>query len=88
MTFILSPISSSSEIWSVNHTSIYENSELSVSGNIKFLGEISTNWLKDLLGININKSFESCWWSLFTILPSTNTTSVISKWGTFLPFSS
>ena len=50
--FILSSISSSLKFWSVNHTSIYENSELKVFGNIKFLGERSNNWPNDLLGTN------------------------------------
>ena len=36
---------------------MYENSELNVFKHIKFLGEISSNWPKDLLGINL----ESCW---------------------------
>ena len=35
--FILSSISSGLAIWSVNHTSIYENSESNVFENIKFL---------------------------------------------------
>ena len=38
--FILSSISSCLEFRSVNHTSIYENSELKVFKNIKFLGEL------------------------------------------------
>ena len=38
--FILSSISSYLEFWSVNRTSIYENSELNVFRNMKFLGEI------------------------------------------------
>ena len=42
--FILSSISSSLEIWSVNHTSICENSELKVFKNIKCIGDISKNW--------------------------------------------
>ena len=42
--FILSSIFSGLEFWSVNHTSIYENFELKVLKNIKFLGEISSNW--------------------------------------------
>ena len=41
--FIFSFISSDSEFRSVNHTSIYENSELVVLENIKFLGEISND---------------------------------------------
>ena len=41
---ILSSISSGLELWSVNHTSMYENSELNVFTNIKFLGKISNNW--------------------------------------------
>ena len=59
--FILSSISSGLEFWSVNHTSIYENSELKVFKNIKFLGEISNNWSNDLLGTNVYKTLESCW---------------------------
>ena len=50
--FILSSVSSGLEFWSVNHTSIYENSELKDFKNIKFFGEISSNWLNDLLGTN------------------------------------
>ena len=47
--FILSSVSSSLEFLLVNHTSIYENFK-----NFKImiiLGEVSNNWLKDLLGI-------------------------------------
>ena len=47
--FILSSVSSSLEFLLVNHTSIYENFK-----NFKimiFLGEVSNNWLKNLLGI-------------------------------------
>ena len=40
--FILSFITSGLESWSVNHASIYENPELKVLKNIKFLGQIST----------------------------------------------
>ena len=49
----------------------------------KCLNEISHNWPNDFLGINLYKTLESCWQSLFTILQRTNTASVISKWGTF-----
>ena len=38
VTFILSHASISLEFWSVNNTSIYENSELKVFKNIQFLG--------------------------------------------------
>ena len=41
--FILSAISSSIKLWSLNHTSIYENSELNVFTNINCLGELSSN---------------------------------------------
>ena len=54
--FILSSISSGLECWSLNHTSIYENSESSV-----YLGEISNNWPNDLLGTNVYKTLEFCW---------------------------
>ena len=57
---ILYSISSSLEFWSGNHTSIYENSELNVFRNIKFLGEISSNWPNNL-GINVYKTLDSCW---------------------------
>ena len=58
---ILSSISSSLQIWSVNHTWIYENSETNVFKNINPLGEISNNWLNGLLGINVIKTLEFCW---------------------------
>ena len=56
--FILSSISRALELWSVNHTSIYENSELNIFKNIKFLVEISNNWRNDILGINVYKTLE------------------------------
>ena len=59
--FILSSISSSLEFWSGNHTSIHENSELSVFKNIKFVGEISNSWPNDLLRVNVYKTLEFCW---------------------------
>ena len=59
--FVLSSISRGLEFWSVNHTSIYENSELKAFKNIKFLGEISNNWRNDLLGTNVYKTLQSCW---------------------------
>ena len=46
--FILSSISSGLEFSSVNHNSIYENSESKVFKNINFLGEISNNLPKDI----------------------------------------
>ena len=57
--FILPSISSGVELWSVNHTSVCENSELKVFKNIKSLGEISNNWTSDLFGTNLCKTFES-----------------------------
>ena len=60
MRFIISSISSVLEFWSVNHTSVYENSELNVFNNIKFFGEILSNWPNNLLGINIFKTLTSC----------------------------
>ena len=41
--FILSAISKELELWSVNHTAMYENSESKNFKNIKFSGEISNN---------------------------------------------
>ena len=37
--FLLSSISSGLEFWSINHTSIYENSDVNNFENIKVLGE-------------------------------------------------
>ena len=62
--FILLSISSGLEFWSVNHTSIYKNSESKVFENVKMLGGISNNWLSELLGTNVYKTLESCWKSL------------------------
>ena len=59
--FILSSISSGLGFWSVNQTSIYENSELNVFKNINFFEEISSNWPNYLLVINVYKILESCW---------------------------
>ena len=81
--FILSYISSGLEFWSVNHTSIYENSELKVFKKFKLLGEIFNNWPNDLWGTNVCKILELCCKSFLTILQCINTTSVISKGGTF-----
>ena len=58
---ILSYISSDLEFWSVNHTSIYENFKLKVFENIKFFGEISSNWSNDLLEANVYTTLKSCW---------------------------
>ena len=60
MIFILSSISSGLEFWSINHTSMYENSWSKVFKNIKFLGRICNNWPNDLLGTNVYKTLESC----------------------------
>ena len=46
---------------SVNHTSIYVNSESNFFKDIKFLGELSNNWQNNLSGTNVYKSLESCW---------------------------
>ena len=59
--FILYPICSGLEVWSVSYISIYENSELNVLKYIKLLGEISNNWPNGLLGTNVYKIFEYCW---------------------------
>ena len=56
----LSSVSSSLEFWSVNHISIYENSELSAFKNLKLLAEIFNNRPNDLLGTNVYKTLESC----------------------------
>ena len=58
--FILSSISSGIEVWSVNDTTIYENSESNAFRNTKFWGEICHNWPHDLLGTNVYKALEFC----------------------------
>ena len=58
--FILSSISNGLEFWSINHTSIYESSELKVFRNIIFFSEILNNWPNDLLGRNVYKTLQSC----------------------------
>ena len=59
--FALSSISSSLELWSINHISIHENSKLKFYKNINFLGEMSNNWRSDILGTTVKKTLESCW---------------------------
>ena len=55
--FILSSISSGLKFWSVNHTSVNENSELRVFKNIKVLGKISSNLPNDSLRTNVYKTW-------------------------------
>ena len=62
------------------------NSELNVFKGIKFVGEISNKLPNGLFGTNVYKTLESCWQSLLTVIQRTNTTSVISRCGTFSPF--
>ena len=57
----MSSISRGLEFWSVNHTSIEENSESNISKNINSLGKISNNWPNGLLGTNVYKTLEFSW---------------------------
>ena len=59
--FILPLISSGLKSWFINHTSVYENSELKVFKNIKFVGSISHFWRSDLLGKNVFNALEPNW---------------------------
>ena len=59
--FILSSIYSNLELWSVNQSSIDEDSEIKVFENIKSLSELSNNWRNDLLRTNVYKTLESSW---------------------------
>ena len=63
--FTSSSISSSVELWFVNHTLIYQNSEVKLFKNIKYFGQISNNLPNDLLETNVYKNLvynlESCW---------------------------
>ena len=58
--FILSSITSGLEFWSVNHTSVYENSELNGFRNINFVSEISNSGLNNLFQTNVYTVFQSC----------------------------
>ena len=59
--FVASSTSSTSEFWSVSHTSIQKNSELNILRNIKFLSKKFNKWPNDLLGTNVYKTLESSW---------------------------
>ena len=84
--FILYSIWSGLKPWSVDQTSIYENSGFKVFENNNFLGEILNNWPNGLLETNLFKTLDFCLWLLLTILHWTKTTSVIFKWRIFSPF--
>ena len=45
----------------MNHNLVYKSSQVNVSKNVKFLGEISSDWPNDLLGTNVYKTLESFW---------------------------
>ena len=51
--FILSSISNGWLFWSVNHTSMYENSELNVFKKIEFVDEIFNKLPNVLFGTNV-----------------------------------
>ena len=53
--YVSSSISIGSGFWSVNHTSIHENSESKDFRSMNFLCEISNNWPNDLLRTNVNR---------------------------------
>ena len=59
--FIISSISGGWLVWSVNHTSKYENFELNDFNGIKCVGAISSKLRNGLLGTNLYKTVESCW---------------------------
>ena len=59
--FIWSSISRGLEFWSVNHTSLYENSESKIFKDINFLVKICNNWPNNLLGTNVYKTLEFYW---------------------------
>ena len=59
--FILSSISNGWLFWSVNHSSVCEDSELNIFKKIENLGEVSNRIPNCLLGTNVYKPLESCW---------------------------
>ena len=80
---VSSSTSSISQFWSINHTSIWQNSEWNFLEKYIFLDKISKDWPKDLLAINLYKTLESRLQSFLKILQWTNVTLVISEWSTF-----
>ena len=78
----MSSISNGWLFWAVNHASMVWNSELNVFKKIWFAGEFSNRIPNGLFGTNVYKTHIS----LLTILQWTNTTSVISRCGTFSQF--
>ena len=50
--FILPSTSRDLKFWLVNHTLIYENSELKLFRNITFFNKILNNWPNDLVETN------------------------------------
>ena len=54
--FILFSVYGGLEFWSINHTSIYQNSESKFFKNIKDLDEIFNKGPNDLLGKNVHKT--------------------------------
>ena len=57
--YILSSVSTGRLFWSVNHTSLFENSELNVFEKIEFVGEISNKLPNGLLGTNAYEILKS-----------------------------
>ena len=58
--FILCSISSGLLFWSVNYTSLCENSKLYVFKNVEFVGGISNESPNDLFRMKLCKPLESC----------------------------
>ena len=83
---ILSSIFNGWLFWSINHILISLNSDQNVFKKIWFVGKICNKLPNGLFGTNMYKALDSCWLSLLTTSQWTNSTSVISRCGTFSPF--
>ena len=63
--FVLSSTFSGWLFWSVNHTAIYENSELHIFKNMKFVGKDSKSgqmiYLKQMYTKLLNSVDNHCW---------------------------
>ena len=60
LTIILPSLSNGWLFWSVNHTSMYEDSEINVFKKEKLVGSISNKLPNGLFGTSMYKTYESC----------------------------
>ena len=81
----LSSISSCLQFWSVNHSSIDENSVFVVFSIVNEWGAIVIDWPNWLFDTKVNNILDACWYLLLTKLQCTNGTKADSNFGTSSP---